>query len=104
MAQPECPDPCDLGFFESSNKWILQCGGTQPGCFWAHFYSPDLSAEREFHPPELRKATEQINDIFRQLERENNRRRSLKLLRIPGGGMMLAWSDRDAKRPDKDVL
>jgi len=104
---PGC-DPCDFGLYQTTDnlktKWNNQCSGSSGGCLNAFLYSPLPSEEREFHSAELREATVQINDILDKLRRSDNRRRTLSFLRVPGGGLMLAWSDHEGKLPSTGVI
>jgi hypothetical protein len=50
------------------------------------------SAEREFHPSELREATTKINEILKSVRSKGPRGKKLSLLHGPGG-MMLVWCE-----------
>jgi hypothetical protein len=102
-ASPGC-DPCDFGLFLSSDGWNNVCSGSSGGCLDATLYSPSVSEERAFHPEELREATVLINDILEALRKGNHKRRKLAFLRVPGGGLMLAWSNHKSRLPDKGVI
>jgi hypothetical protein len=101
---PGC-DPCDFGLFVSSDgRWNNNCAGSSGGCLIAEIYSPLQTEERDFHSPELRAATEQIDQILDKLRTGDPKKRNLTFLRVPGGGLMLAWSDPHAKRPSSGVI
>jgi hypothetical protein len=50
------------------------------------------SAEREFHPSDLKEATTKINEILKSVRSKGPRGKKLSLLHGPGG-MMLAWCE-----------
>jgi hypothetical protein len=102
-------DPCDFGLYQTTDNfkkviWNNQCSGSSGGCLVSDLYSPLPSEEREFHPEELRDATVQINGILEKLRRSDKGRRTLSFLRVPGGGLMLAWSDHEGKLPSTGVI
>lgn len=87
-----CGDGCRDGvLFDLVDGWGTICGNGGGGCYLANVLSPLYTEEREFHPPVLRGATEDINSILERLKGAAPHGHHLALIAVPGG-MMLTWS------------
>lgn len=79
-----------------------QCPQSGSSCYSPSFLSPLESEERDFHPQELREATEQINEILNDLLDDSPPNRILRLITVPGG-MMLTWNVIGGRVPEGAV-
>jgi len=94
---------CDIGACGWSFDGNMECTPGDGSCVPAKLLSPLRSVERQFHPQELREATEAINEIFKMVRAKRPRGMKLSLLRGPGG-MMLAWCEHGHSSPKRGAV
>lgn len=88
---------------EGSTVQRTVCGPGVDRCYQGDLLMPLASEKRSFFTKELREATKEINAIFKKLRKDAPKGRHLTMLRLPGVGLMLSWSQHGLPVPSNAV-